>query len=47
MVDARLALEGGTPADCDAVAFDEGCFGPAAYLDVQAPDSEVDVIISN
>src|SRR5437870_1679421 len=36
---ARLALEGGTPIDCDPDAFDDGCFGAAAYLDVEVPDA--------
>jgi hypothetical protein len=26
---ARLALEGGTPIDCDPKAVDDGCFGAA------------------
>jgi SAM-dependent methyltransferase len=30
---ARTALAGGQPADCDADAFAEGCFGAAAYPD--------------
>jgi SAM-dependent methyltransferase len=30
---ARTALAGDTPADCDADAFAEGCFGAAAYPD--------------
>ena len=28
---ARTALAGGAPADCDADAFADGCFGAAAY----------------
>ncbi|MGD0377461.1 MAG: methyltransferase domain-containing protein [Streptosporangiaceae bacterium] len=28
---ARTALAGGTPTDCDADAFADGCFGAAAY----------------
>jgi SAM-dependent methyltransferase len=34
---ARHALEGGTPLDCDAQAFDDGCFGVAAYTEPDAP----------
>ena len=30
---ARTALAGGTIADCDQDAFDDGRFGPAAYVD--------------
>ena len=30
---ARAALAGGTIADCDPDAFDDGCFGAAAYPD--------------
>ncbi len=30
---ARAAQAGGTPVDCDADAFAEGCFGAAAYPD--------------
>ncbi|KAB2350015.1 methyltransferase domain-containing protein [Actinomadura rudentiformis] len=30
---ARLAQAGGTPLDCDADSFEQGCFGAAAYTE--------------
>ncbi|SDK00160.1 methyltransferase domain-containing protein [Nonomuraea jiangxiensis] len=30
---AQLAVSGGTPLDCEAGAFTEGCFGAAAYAE--------------
>ncbi|MEU7829902.1 methyltransferase domain-containing protein [Nonomuraea sp. NPDC049129] len=35
---ARLAVSGGTPLDCEAGAFTDGCFGSAAYADGDAPE---------
>ncbi|MEQ4720919.1 arsenite methyltransferase [Nonomuraea sp. B19D2] len=35
---AQLAVSGGTPLDCEAGAFTDGCFGAAAYADSDAPD---------
>ncbi|MFI6598724.1 methyltransferase domain-containing protein [Nonomuraea sp. NPDC050536] len=36
---ARLALAGGTPLDCEADAFTDGCFGAAAYTEHDVPES--------
>ncbi|MBB5775878.1 methyltransferase domain-containing protein [Nonomuraea jabiensis] len=36
---AQLAVSGGTPLDCEAGAFTDGCFGAAAYTDRDAPDA--------
>jgi SAM-dependent methyltransferase len=36
---AQLAMEGGTPVDCAPDAFDDSCFGAAAYAEPDAPET--------
>jgi SAM-dependent methyltransferase len=36
---AQLAMDGGTPVDCAPDAFEDSCFGAAAYAEPDAPET--------